>query len=54
MAPIILGEYRIGVGIFLLNKDKKLWVGKKELILNQISGKCLRAELTKMKRHDKQ
>ena len=29
MAPIILGEYRIGVGIFLLNKDKKLWVGKR-------------------------
>ena len=22
-------NYRMGVGIFLLNKDKKLWVGKR-------------------------
>ena len=25
----MLGEYRLGVGIFLLNKQKKLWVGKR-------------------------
>jgi len=24
-----IGEYRKGVGIFLLNKEKKLWVGKR-------------------------
>ena len=23
------GDYRLGVGIFLLNKEKKLWVGKR-------------------------
>ena len=25
----MLGDYRLGVGIFLLNKEKKLWVGKR-------------------------
>ena len=25
----MVGEYRMGVGIFLLNKEKKLWVGKR-------------------------
>ena len=46
------GEYRKGVGIFLL-KENKLWLAR-ELTLNQISGKCRRVELTKMKLHDKQ
>ena len=25
----MVGEYRMGVGIFLLNQEKKLWVGKR-------------------------
>ena len=25
----MLDEYRMGVGIFLLNKEKQLWVGKR-------------------------
>ena len=41
----MLDEYRMGVGIFLLNKEKNYGL-EKELILKQIFGKCLKEELT--------